>query len=96
MTNAAKDELPKPKDGPLLFKPEEWHVSENFFHSKSESESKDQICECKQVLKNFEELFDPSLKTQLPSNDKMDETICQYKQVREHCTLCSALDTSNR
>jgi len=96
MATVAKEELPKCKEVSLLFKPEEWHVPENFFHSKSESQSKDQICECKRVIKNFEELFDPDLNSQLPTNDKMDEMICQYKHAREHCTLCSTLDAPNR
>ncbi len=82
MANAAEEEVPKCKEVSLLFKPEEWHVPENILDSNSEPESKDEICECKRVIKYFEELFGPDLNSQLPKNEKMDEMISKYKLAR--------------
>ena len=92
MANAAKDEHPKCQKGQLLFKPEEWHVPENMLDSNSESEVKDLNCECKRIIQYFEELFDPDFNSKLPTNEKMDEIIGQYKHARVNCPQCSALD----
>jgi len=92
MANAAKDEHPKCKVGPLLFKPEDWHVPENMLDSNSESKLKVLNCECKQVINEFEHLFDPDKNCQVPTNDKMDEMIRKYQEARAKCTECSGLD----
>ena len=44
---------------------------------------------------SFEDLFDPEISPELPTNEKMDEMILQYQEARDHCTICPALEEPN-
>ena len=63
--------------------------------SESEGEADPEVCDCKRVIKDYEDLFDPDLNPELPTNEKMDEMFLKYQQARDLCTKCPVFDEEN-
>ncbi len=63
--------------------------------SESEGACDPEVCGCKQIIKDYEDLFDPDLNPELPTNEKMDEMFLKYELARDLCTKCPAFDEEN-
>ena len=63
--------------------------------SESEAEGDPEVCNCEHVIKEYEDLFDPDLNPELPTNEIMDEMFLKYQQARDLCTKCPASDEEN-
>ena len=86
---------------PKLILAEDLHPSADFLEAldETESETKEEniieACECKRLIKKYEDLFDPQISPELPTNDKMDVMKQQYQEARDRCTICPAIEEQN-
>jgi len=93
--------MPEGETAPNIILPEDLlpaaDIEQLLDESESESEEEDPIviCDCKRLTMEYEDVFDPDLSRELPSNEKMDEMILQYQDARDHCTICPALEEPN-
>ena len=89
---SAEEAIPKGQEATKTYKPENLLKTENSIETCSKRSENKALCECKRVMVDYEDLFDPDINSQLPTNEKMDEMISQYQHVRANCSQCSARD----
>ena len=63
--------------------------------SESEGECDPEVCDCNRVITEYEDLFDPDLNPELPTNEKMDEMFLKYQKARDLCSQCPSFDEEN-
>ncbi len=89
---AAYEVSPKVQDATKIYKPENLLKTEPSTEALSERCQNKPFCECKRVMAEYEDLFNPDLNSQLLTNKKMDMMIKKYQDTRAFGTNCSGLD----